>query len=200
MFLKKIVTLAFAFVFVATANAIPTHIYTGTAEYSVGTGSNTSTVAIDFDEDHRFLFTYNWDFAGEDAATSWDALEAIAETTEDQSTFDSYSGSDLAVLYTGYSFGNFVEDFSYDGATKYNYTGPWNGWFFYLSDDNLNWTSSMVGVSDRDLLDGSYDSFVWSNQDSEWGPAIRTPGAMPIPEPVTIFLLGLGGLLLRRKA
>jgi hypothetical protein len=92
----------------------------------------------------------------------------------------------------------FVDDFDYEGGAEYDYgEGVTAGWAYYNSTDNEIWSLSPEGVSFRDLSDGAWDSWVWTNYDESWMP-IRTPGAEPIPEPTTMLLFAVAGLLLRK--
>ncbi len=158
-------------------------IYTGDIEYTAGAGANEATIAIDFDLDNSFLFTFRWD----GAATGWDALDALNAGT-------------LDVFATDYGdWGMFVDDFDYPDGAEYDYgQGVYAGWAYYNSTDNEIWSLDPAGVSFRDLSNGEWDSWVWTNYDQSWLP-IRTPGAAPIPEPATILLIAAGGLLIRKK-
>ena len=173
-----------ACLFLLTCSAALGEIYTGDIEYAAGAGANEATIAIDFDLDNSFLFTFKWD----GAATGWDALAALNAAGE------------LDVLATDYGeWGMFVDDFDYEGGTEYDYgQDVYAGWAYFNSTDNETWSLDMAGVSFRDLSDGDWDSWVWTNYDDSWLP-IRSPGAAPVPEPATMLLIAAGGLLIHKR-
>lgn len=153
-------------------------------EYSTGSGTNAATIVVDFGLS-SYAFNYSWD----GSATGWDALNAV-----------DLNGS-LDVMSIDYgSMGIYVYALLYGEAGVYDYgMGVTQGWAYYSSDDGVNWYLTS-GVSFRELTNGSWDAFVWSNYDFSvsWDP-IRQPGQVPIPEPATLMLLGFGGLLFRRR-
>lgn len=152
--------------------------YTGVAEYSAGFGANSATIAVDFDLDNYFLFTYNWD--GD--AIGWDALAAL----------DAAGALDVYATDHG-DWGMFVDDLDYPGGIEYDYGPASAGWAYYVGDNEI-WNLNGSGVSFRELSDGAWDSWVWTNYDTSW-TAVRTPGAEPVPEPVSVLLFGLGAML-----
>ncbi len=181
MVLKRALSLIFVFAIAASAGAVTYH---GSAEYTAGSGSNEATIVIDFDLDSYILFTYKWD----GSASGWDALDALDAGALDVD----------ATWYELYQ-SHFINDFDYPGTVEYDY-GPdaVTGWTYYGSTDNENWSLN-TGVDGRSLSDGCWDSWVWTNYDEFWNP-VRAPGEQPIPEPATIALLGLGGLLFRMSS
>ncbi len=165
------------FAITARVNAVT---YTGSVEYTAGSGSNQATIAIDFDFGNSFLFNYQWD--GD--ATGWDALAAI----------------DAAGALNVYApWGVFVNDFDYPGGSEYDYgAGTNTGWAYYVGD-NENWKYSDLGVSSRSLKNGDWDSWVWTNYSQDWMTVYRAPGGQPIPEPCTLTILAIGGLLIGKR-
>jgi hypothetical protein len=166
-----------------TGMAMASLTYTGPVEASIGSGGNVAAVVIDFDANNTFVFEYRW----EGAATGWDALYALSQN------------SALEIDYQFYGeWGAYVKDLSCPGSVKYNYADDGSlGWAYYYSNDNQNWAQGET-VSFRELTNGSWDAWVWTNHDMDnyWLP-IRQPGQSPIPEPSTMFLLGLGVAVLR---
>jgi hypothetical protein len=94
--------------------------------------------------------------------------------------------------------GTFVTDLTYPGGSKYDYGLANTGWAYYTSSDGENWEYSMVGFADRGLNNNDWDSWTWTNYSSDWVTVYRAPAGAPVPEPCTVALLGLGGMLLYR--
>ncbi len=144
-------------------------------EYWGGSGSNEAIIVVDFHATggDSYAFGFKWD----GSATGYDALVEIdaAGALDFEATY--YSGS-------GYFIDNFYYN-SVSGDQSYY-------WQYFTSSDGSAWDSSAVGMSDRTLTVGDWDG--WYNG-FETGVSPTTP----IPEPATVALFALGGLLLSRR-
>jgi len=183
MISRRLIILVFVFAITPCVNALT---FDGIKiEYSAGDANNAkaATVVVDFGLESR-AFSYCWDAN----ATGWDALDAI----------DQAGALEVNAIDYGPGWGMFVNDLSYLTTEKFNYgEGASVGWTYYGSSDGENWSLN-PGVSSRSLDDNDWDCWVWTNYDEYWNP-VRAPGEEPIPEPATIALLGLTGLLIRRR-
>jgi len=191
MAFKRSVSFLVLFVFASVASAA-TYDALG-VEYWAGAGSNQATIVIDFGLE-SYAFGYRWD----GAATGWDALTAI------ESEASIAASLRLAVSETDYGAptGILVEDFGYLSAAEFDYGQlAFAGWAYYYSGDGDNWTSSGSSSIYRDLADGAWDAWLWSDfLFDPFGP-IRQPGQSPVPEPCTLAILALGaGVMLRRRS
>ncbi|MEX0776422.1 MAG: PEP-CTERM sorting domain-containing protein [Phycisphaeraceae bacterium] len=129
-------------------------------------------------------------------------------------------GEALSLTYRYTQFGLGVESLSYQGHTMLNdFVNTWpnidsnialwlsgypayTDWFGDPHDaspaDGQTWISSPEGASTRMLSDGYYDGWSWAS-----GSAFPDAPVTPIPEPVSLAMLGMGATLLmfrRRKS
>ena len=189
MAFKRSVSLFVLLVFVSVASAAT---YDGLGiEYWTGSGANEATIVVDFGLE-SYAFGYRWD----GAATGWDALVAL------ESEASIAESLRLAISETDYGAptGILVEDIDYLSAAEFDYGQyAFAGWAYYYSGDGENWTSSGGSSLYRDLTDGAWDTWLWSDFIFEpFGP-VRQPGQNPVPEPATFALLGLGAAAILKR-
>jgi hypothetical protein len=150
----------------ASSQAV-TPLLSGTA----GTGSAESFLVLDFEDglvNDNYAFGYFYDPNAATPVTGYDMVEGLAN-----------ANLGLTAPTTDYSFGEAIDNFSYNGQSMGGFQS--NGyWSYYLSSDGENWQSSGVGMSDRDLTNGSYDGWAW---DAGTDPLPVTPLAgSAVPE------------------
>ncbi len=180
MLLKKVTILILVLAIAGAANAY--FVDDLLIEDWSGTGSNGSLLVVDFwpgnGQVDSFAFGCNF------SSTSITGIELLDTVHNDDNGF-TYAQS-----------GGFITDMWYvkEGTTYHTgYSWPDSWWSYWISDDyGQNWSSSGVGAGSRTLNDGDTDGWL-AKPGSDWTSAPVTP----VPEPMTIALLGLGGLLLR---
>ncbi|MCH2143787.1 MAG: hypothetical protein MK082_01435 [Phycisphaerales bacterium] len=145
-------------------------------EFEVGEGDLTSTIEFQFTNQNQYVYTLRHD----GGLTGRDAFDIIESAQPDFFT---------PIIYS-YDFGDFLfglgigSDSDEGFGTAPEYLDYWHYWTMEAGDDD--WTNSMIGFSDRILLDGSSDGWVFNSNDA------------PIPAPAT-FLVALGAGLARRR-
>ncbi len=144
-------------------------------DYWAGSGSNEAVVVVDFyaTGGDSYAFGFKW----EGVATGYEALTAI----------DAAGALDFEATYYG-DMGYYIDNFHYNSESG-NQSYYWQ---YFTSSDGGVWNSSMIGMSARILTDGDWDG--WYNG---FDPGVSP--TTPIPEPMTIVLLGLGGLFLGKR-
>lgn len=157
-------------------------------EYWAGDGPNQSMVVIDYGANGSYAFGYEWEGS---AKTSYDALLAI-DAASDSFTMISH--------WEDGQGGYFIDSLSYYvNESELSMTGF--DISFMTSPDGQAWSTSWDGAADRFLSDGDWDGWT-TGQWEEVSPGIwefNGTVTTPVPEPVTMLLLGIGSLLIRRK-
>lgn len=149
--------------------------------WEVGTGDQTASLQFDFLSGDTFVFDVSW--TGD--LTGRAAFDIIA--ADDTGRFD------FSFDYIAYSFGDFLTTVEIDGAfdsgtgTPPDYIDVWSYW---TSDSPSGaWTSSFIGFSDRVLVDGARDAWVFGTG--------AEPAVIPAPGFVSAALVA--GLMRRRR-
>jgi len=146
--------------------------------YSVGTGQLEANIQFDFLNGNTHLFTVRWD--GE--MTGREVFDMIR-----------IERNDFDFSYIEYSFGDFLtgvsmgSDENFGTGTPPEYLDTWKYW---TAEGDGEFVSSSIGFSDRNLINGSSDAWVFGSNDA---PAT-------IPAPATLALMGLTLVSRRRRA
>jgi len=154
---------AAAFAAIAISNP---HAFAGVvASYDVGTGTSTSTIQVDFTNGNAYQVTLRWDTA----MNGFDALQAATSAI-----------TGAALAYDAYPFGNFVTGIGFDADYEYGNGDLWpiENYWHYWTEVNGQWEMAMFGASDRMLVDGSKDAWVFGSSDLP--QAVPAPGAAQI--------------------
>jgi MYXO-CTERM domain-containing protein len=146
--------------------------------YEVGLGSKTSTIQLDFSSGDGALFTLHYD----GAPTSWSALQTLESQVPG-----------FALSAEVFPFGVFVTGLGVGGLWDFGTGDQWpvveNYWHFWTRGASGAWESAGFGPSDRVLVDGSADAWVFGS------PA----APQEVPAPAAGALLALAGLTRTRR-
>lgn len=140
------------------------HAFAGVvASYDVGTGASTSTIQVDFTNGNAYQVTLRWDTA----MNGFDALQAATSAI-----------SGAALAYDAYPFGNFVTGIGFGADYEYGNGDLWpiENYWHYWTEVNGQWEMAMFGASDRMLVDGSKDAWVFGSGDAP--QTVPAPGAL----------------------
>jgi hypothetical protein len=136
--------------------------------YSVGSGNKSATIQIDFENGNGYLVNYSW---SANAHSSWDAMLAIDAALPNMSMqYDTYS---FGVFLTGVTIG---ADTNYGQGDVEPYENYWHLW----TKDSAQWEQAMFGASDRNLVNGASDAWVFGSS--------TVPQNIPAPGAAVVFM------------
>ncbi len=160
-------------------------------DYWAGSGSNEVIVVIDWNmingpystESHAWGFRWDGTAYVSDALSVIDAAGALDITTQYEGAFlgDAFYSSPLI---------------DSDNHTSAGFTGWW--WAGGTADGGASWNANADGINVTTLASGRIEGFNLVTDYDEWlnGSATLT---IPVPEPCSILILGLGGLLIKGR-
>jgi hypothetical protein len=158
------------FAFLFVAVAAVSSIAFATPIMEVGAGDNSADLYIGWKDGFSLEFAVSF---STDTVSGLELIQ-IAE-----------AGSDLDLVIQDFGWGDYVDGISYMGHSDVGFGGGEDWWHYWNKDGGEGWISPMFGASDRIVFAGSADGWVY--------------GKSTVPEPASLLLLGLGGLMLRRK-
>lgn len=170
---------------------------TYTTQFNVGTGDNKSMMVLEYGQTD-YLFGFSWS----GAASGTDMLYAIRDAsggalTVDFQTFTFPDGNG------GFISSDFIKTISYTAAHQVTYDEDTSYFNYFISDDGANWTAPFdFGASGRSLTNGAWDDWVYETTPAlppDFDPPATPTFSSAAPEPMSISLLGVGGMLLLRR-
>ena len=146
--------------------------------YSVGAGDKSSTIQIDFENGNGYLINYVWSAS---AHSSWDAMLAVDTAL-----------SNMSMQYDTYSFGVFLTGVTIDADTNYGQgdVEPYENYWHLWIKDSGQWEQAMFGASDRILVNGGSDAWVFGSS--------TAPQNIPAPGAVVLIMASTFGARRRR--
>ena len=145
--------------------------------FTVGFGDKSASIQIDFENGNGYLINYSWSAS---AHSSWDAMLAVDAALPNMSMqYDTYS---FGVFLTGVTIG---ADTNYGQGDVEPYENYWHLW----TKDSAQWEQAMFGASDRNLVNGASDAWVFGSS--------TVPQNIPAPGAAVVFMAS--ALVARRR-
>ncbi len=160
-------------------------------DYWAGAGSNETVVVIDWNQINGPYQTssHAWGFRWDGTAYLSDALAAI----------DAAGALNVTTLYGG----DFVGDAFYynpsidsDNHTSAGYSGWW--WVGDTINGGATWDATAAGLTSEILTSGEIEGLNLVTNYDEWLTGGDTL-TIPTPEPCTLTILAIGGLLIGKR-
>jgi len=146
---------------VCTAYAMP---------IEVGAGDNTAGMYVEWKDGFSMEFVLKF---AEESISGMELIQRVAQETP------------LTIVVKNFGFGDYVDGIAYEGHDNEGWGGGEDWWHYWIKGAGQDWTSSMFGASERVVVDGASDGWVY--------------GRAGIPEPATLMLVATGVLLVRRR-
>ena len=138
----------------------------------VGSGDNSAGLYIEWGDGYVAEFLVRFENATVGGLGLFDIVEA--ETT-------------LTTVREDFGWGVFIDGISYGGHSDVGYGGGEDWWHYWIKNaGQTEWMSPAYGAVDRTIADGDSDGWIYGR-------------AGAVPEPATVALLGLGGLLVLKR-
>ncbi len=138
----------------------------------IGSGRNAAGLHIEWADGYMAEFLVRFD------TTSISGL-SLFDIVESQSTLMTARGD--------FGWGVFIDGITYNSHSNIGYGGGEDWWHYWIKNDGQDWLSPAYGVSDRILYSGDMDGWVYGR-------------AVIAPEPASIMLLAIGGMLIGRRS
>ncbi len=140
-----------------------------TEQFDVGSGQNSANVYFEWSDGYSAQFLVRFESATVKGTELLDIVEAFTDLT-------------TVRLYGG----GFIDGISFNGHSNIGYSGGANWWHYWIKNSvETDWTSAGFGPASRDVYNGDSDGWIYGRDSA-------------VPEPVSIVLFGLGGLILSR--
>ena len=145
--------------------------------FTVGFGDKSASIQIDFENGNGYLINYSWSAS---AQSSWDAMLAIDAALPN-----------MSMLYDTYSFGVFLTGVTIGADTNYGQgdVEPYENYWHLWTKDSAQWEQAMFGASDRNLVNGASDAWVFGSS--------TVPQNIPAPGAAVVFMAS--ALVARRR-
>ena len=146
--------------------------------FTVGAGDKSASIQIDFENGNGYLINYSWSAS---AHSSWDAMLAVDTAL-----------SNMSMQYDTYSFGVFLTGVTIDADTNYGQgdVEPYENYWHFWTKDSGQWEQAMFGASDRILVNGASDAWVFGSS--------TAPQNIPAPGVAMLIMASAFGARRRR--
>jgi len=144
---------------------------------TIGSGAKSASLQFDFENGNTHVVNLRWD----GTLTGFGALEIMSTQA---------TGGRLDFL--SFTFGKFVTGLGVGGDYQYGEGELWpiENYWHYWTEVNGQWEMAMFGASDRLLVDGSKDAWVFGSG--------AVPQAVPAPGAAAVALLAFARSRRRR--